>query len=154
MAVDSGLRVLVVEDNADHAEVILHALEHRPDVGQVAWVKDGEEALDFLHHRGPYADPASAPRPEVILLDLKLPKVGGHEVLRRIKEEPALADIPVVILSTTEREKDVAETYRVGAEGFLTKAAQFRTFIEKIRALDLPRLARAGAEAPPCDDAR
>ena len=140
MAADSGVRVLLVEDNVDHAEVVLHALEERPGVGHVAWVKDGEEALDFLH--------SSAPRPEVILLDLKLPKVGGHEVLRRIKAEPALAAIPVVILSTTERESEVAETYRVGAEGFVTKAAQFRTFIDKVRALDLERLAR------PCGDAR
>ena len=140
MATGRSLCILLVEDHPDHAEVILRALEDRAGVQQVSWVKDGEEALDFLHRRGPYADPTTAPRPGLILLDLKLPKVGGQEVLRRIKADAELATIPVVIVSTSEREKEVGDGYRVGADGFVTKAARIGRFIERIRAIDFERL--------------
>src|SRR5262245_61048273 len=98
------LTVLLVEDNPDHAELTLRALDTGSPM-RLVWVKDGEEALDYLHQRRRYADAEAAPRPDLILLDLKLTKIGGTEVLGRIKAEEHLRMIPVVMLTTSERER-------------------------------------------------
>jgi CheY-like chemotaxis protein len=100
-------------------------------------VKDGEEALDFLYRRGRYADPTTAPRPELILLDIQLPKVDGHEVLRRIKADEVLRAIPVVMLTTSEREDEVCQSYKVGANSFVSKPVRFADFVEKVRSVKL-----------------
>jgi CheY-like chemotaxis protein len=135
MNAQHAISILLVEDNPDHAELTLRALEESGGARRVFWVKDGEEALDFLHHRRAYADPASAPRPDLILLDLKLTKIGGTEVLRRIKAEEALQTIPVVMLTTSEREREVNESYRAGVNSFVTKPAPFGEFVERVQAI-------------------
>ena len=127
--------ILLVEDNPDHAELTLRALEDGGTSRKVFWVKDGEEALDFLHHRRRYAEAASAPRPDLILLDLKLTKIGGTEVLGRIKAEEDLRTIPVVMLTTSEREREVRESYRAGVNSFVTKPVPYKDFVEQVQTI-------------------
>ncbi len=131
------LNVLLVEDNPDHAELTLKALKDGNLLNEIAWVKDGEEALDFLYHRGRYTDATKAPRPGLILLDLRLPKVDGHEVLRRIKGDEDLRPIPVVMLTTSEREDEISQSYRAGANSFVSKPVRFADFVERVRSLKL-----------------
>ena len=127
--------VLLVEDNPDHAELTLRALEDGGFPKKVFCVKDGEEALDFLHRRRDYTDAAAAPRPDLILLDLKLTKIGGTEVLRRIKAEEDLQTIPVVMLTTSEREHEVTDSYRTGVNSFVVKPVQYKEFVEQVRTI-------------------
>jgi CheY-like chemotaxis protein len=131
------IHILLVEDNPDHAELTLKALANGNLMNHVNWVKDGEEALDFLHHRRQWADPALAPRPGLILLDIKLPKVDGQEILRRIKSDEGLRSIPVVMLTTSDREEEIAASYRAGANSFVTKPVRFAEFMERIKAVKL-----------------
>jgi two-component system response regulator len=145
MAERRSLNILLVENNPDHAEMTLWALQDGTGLRHLFWVKDGGEALDFLHRRGPFADPAAAPRPDLILLDLKLPKVGGHEVLRQIKADAALGTIPVVMLTTSSRDKEIAESDRLGAESFITKPAGFAEFVEGVRGIALLNTPRCPA---------
>ena len=132
-----AVTILLVEDNHDHAELTLRALKNGNVLNEVFWVKDGAEALDFLEHRGPYTDPATAPRPGLILLDLNLPKVDGHEVLRRIKADDTLRTIPVVMLTTSAREDEVSECYKAGANSYMCKPVQFPEFMERVRTIKL-----------------
>jgi len=129
-----AVSILLVEDNQDHAELTLKALANG---NSVFWVKDGEEALDFLQRRRRFTDPAAAPRPGLILLDIHLPKVDGHEVLRQIKSDEALRSIPVVMLTTSDRDEEVAATYGAGANSFVTKPVRFADFVERIKAVKL-----------------
>jgi CheY-like chemotaxis protein len=129
--------ILLVEDNPDHAELTLRALKNGHVLNEVFWVKDGAEALDFLEHRGPYADPDTAPRPGLILLDLNLPKVDGHEGLRRIKTDDTLRTIPVVMLTTSARDDEVSECYKAGANSYMCKPIRFTEFMERVRAIKL-----------------
>lgn len=134
---NSAETILLVEDNPDHAELTLRALGTSHLLNQVFWVKDGVEALDFLYHRGQYADGAGAPDPALILLDIKLPRLDGHEVLRQIKRDDRLRSIPVVMLTTSDRGDEVKECYRAGANSFVTKPLRFAEFVEKVRAVKL-----------------
>jgi CheY-like chemotaxis protein len=129
--------ILLVEDNADHAELTKRALEAGNVANDIVWAKDGEEALQYLFHRGPWSDPTSAPRPGLILLDVKLPKVDGHQVLRAVKEHPDLRRIPVVMLTTSERSDEVDDAYRAGANSWVTKPVRFAEFMETIKAVKL-----------------
>jgi CheY-like chemotaxis protein len=124
--------ILLVEDNQDHAELTLKALQNG---NQVFWVKDGQEALDFLQRRNRWADAHNAPRPGLILLDINLPKVGGHEVLKRIKADETLRSIPVVMLTTSDRDEEVAASYRAGVNSFVTKPVRFSDFVERIKSV-------------------
>jgi len=132
-----GPNILLVEDNPDHAELTLRALRDGNMLNEVFWVKDGEEALDFLYQRGRYANGAGVPRPGLVLLDIKLPKIDGHEVLRQIKIDEALRPIPVVMLTTSEREDEVAEAYRAGANSFVSKPVRFSDFVQKVKSVQL-----------------
>jgi CheY-like chemotaxis protein len=124
------LTILLVEDNPDHAELITRSfLEHRV-ANQLYRVPDGAEALDYLFRRGDYADPENSPRPHLILLDLRLPKVDGLEVLRKIKSDDDLCFIPVVVLTTSEAERDVARAYEHRANSYLLKPVDFEKFTE------------------------
>lgn len=129
--------ILLVEDNPDHAELTMRAPRDGNMLNDVYWVKDGEEALDFLHHRGRYAGGVEVPRPGLVLLDIKLPKVDGHEVLRQIKADEGLRPIPVVMLTTSEREDEVAEAYRAGANSFVSKPVRFSDFVQKVKSVKL-----------------
>ena len=129
-----AVTVLLVEDNPDHAELTLRALKDGNMINEVFWVKDGAEALEFLEHRGRYTDPDTAPRPGLILLDINLPKVDGHEVLRRIKTDEAFRTIPVVMLTTSARDDEVTECYKAGANSYVCKPVRFTDFMERVRA--------------------
>ncbi len=130
------ITILLVEDNPDHATLTMRALHKGNLLNDVVWVKDGAEALDFLYRRGAYETPP-APRPGLILLDIKLPKVDGHGVLRQIKSDEALRTIPVVMLTTSAQADDVNGSYGAGANSFITKPVSFADFMEKINAVQL-----------------
>jgi CheY-like chemotaxis protein len=125
--------ILLVEDNPDHAEVAIKALQKDTDTIEVLLAKDGEEALDLLARRGP--DGMPAPRIALILLDIHLPKITGHEVLRRIKADPELRSIPVVMLTTSGRSDDVDASYEAGANSYVEKPVSFWDFLERVNAV-------------------
>jgi CheY-like chemotaxis protein len=120
--------ILLVEDNPDHAELVMRSFEQHQIANTIYQAHNGEEALDYLFYRGQYTDPQSAPRPDVILLDLRLPRVNGLEVLKEIKNDAALRKIPVVILTTSEAEQDVAKAYEHHANSYLVKPVNFTKF--------------------------
>ena len=101
----------------------------------IAHLSDGQQALDYLRREGKHKDPQSSPRPDLVLLDLRLPRVDGFEVLRRLKASEEISHIPVVVLSTSEAEGDIAEAYHTGACSYLVKPAEFEAYIELIRGL-------------------
>ena len=129
--------ILLVEDNPDHALLTMRALQDGNLLNKVFWVKDGAEALDFLYHRGAYTDAAQAPRPGLILLDIKLPKVDGHAVLEQIKNDKDLQSIPTVMLTTSEAEEEVSHCYASGANSYVAKPVRFADFVDKVRAVKL-----------------
>src|SRR5687768_4235370 len=120
--------VMLVEDNIDHAELVLRTLADHNIANQVRHFLDGQSALDYLYKRGEYANSEDTPRPQVILLDLRLPRVDGMDVLKTIKEDPDLKSIPVVVLTTSEAEKDVARAYYNNANSYLVKPVGFEEF--------------------------
>ena len=124
------LVILLVEDNPDHTELILRSFQDYRVVNQIYHIPDGEAALDYLFRRGEYADPQKSPRPHVILLDLRLPKVDGMEVLKEIKAGEELRRIPVVILTTSEAERDIARAYDNHANSYLVKPIGFGKFTQ------------------------
>ena len=129
------VHILLVEDNPDHAHLTLTALNADTPVHSTYWVKDGQEALDFLHRQGEWTDAKQAPRPGLILLDINLPKVSGHEVLQTVKAHEGFRSIPVVMLTTANESREVAATYRAGANSFITKRVDFQQYKEQIKAL-------------------
>lgn len=129
--------ILLVEDNPDHAELTLKALKQNNVSNEVYWVNDGQEALDFMYHRGKYADEKTSPRPGLILLDIRLPKVDGLEVLKQLKEDPQLQSIPVIMLTTSDRDEEIAESYAGGANSYVVKPMGFEDFMKKVRKLKL-----------------
>src|SRR5581483_1741350 len=120
--------VMLVEDNLDHAELVMRTLEDHRIANKIRHFTDGQTALDYLMRRGEFSDPATTPRPHVILLDLRLPRVDGLEVLQTIKEDENLKAIPVVILTTSEAEKDVARAYYNHANSYLVKPLGYEEF--------------------------
>lgn len=129
--------ILLVEDNPDHVLIIKRGLAANNVVNEVYVAKDGQEAMDYLLHQGEHNDPDKAPRPGLILLDIKLPKLDGFEVLQRIKQNPVLKAIPVIILTSSDQEVDIAKGYLQGANSYVSKPMQFKEFIEKVRRLEL-----------------
>lgn len=122
--------ILLVEDNQDHADLIMRSLKDHQVANSVEHISDGEAALDYLFRRDQYADPVRSPRPGVILLDLRLPKIDGLEVLKEIKTSEELRKIPVVILTTSEAERDIAHAYEYHANSYLVKPVDFVEFTE------------------------
>ncbi|MCG3146750.1 MAG: Response regulator rcp1 [Verrucomicrobiae bacterium] len=124
--------ILLVEDNPADVEITLEAFRRSRSGNHVAVCRDGEEALDFLFQRGRFAKAGSAPRPDLVLLDLNLPRKSGIEILMQIKTEPALKDIPIVVLTTSDRDDDVRRSYQYGANSYLTKPVQFDDCVKLI----------------------
>jgi CheY-like chemotaxis protein len=122
------LIILLVEDNADHAELVKRNLQDFQVANRLVHVEDGEAALDYLHGRGPYADRREAPRPHLVLLDLRLPRIDGLEVLKEVKNHPGLHTIPVVVLTSSDAERDMAQAYEHHANSYLTKPVDFGRF--------------------------
>lgn len=127
--------ILVVEDSPEDYEVTIRAFKKASLVNPVYRCQDGEEALDFLHQRGPYAEPGRAPRPCLILLDLNLPGTDGREVLAQVKGDPRLRTIPVVVLTTSADERDVEGCYRAGANSYIQKPVSLESFLRAIQVL-------------------
>lgn len=120
--------VMLVEDNIDHAELVIRTLEDHRIANTIKHFSDGQSALDYLMRRGEYENPESSPRPHVILLDLRLPRVDGLEVLRIIKEDAEVQKIPIIVLTTSEAEKDVARAYDNHVNSYLVKPVGFEEF--------------------------
>lgn len=132
----SFVEILMVEDNANDVELTLHALRRNRIANSIHVVGDGEEALDFLFQRGAYADRGDGV-PRVILLDLKLPKVDGLEVLRIVKGDERTKLIPVVVLTSSREEKDIIESYRLNVNSYIVKPVDFEQFTDSVRQLGL-----------------
>jgi CheY-like chemotaxis protein len=128
--------ILLVEDEEAHARLTERAIRKAGNANRIHVVSDGEQALDYLFNRGKYADKGKFPHPGLILLDIKLPGVDGIEVLKQIKTDPVLRKIPVIMLTTSEREEDIAASYCHYANSYLTKPVGFKEFEEKVRQID------------------
>lgn len=130
------LDILLVEDEPAHAELTKRAIRKAGNANQIHIVPDGEKAFDYLYNRGEYEDKEKYPLPGLILLDIKLPGIDGIEVLKKIKENPLLKRIPVIMLTTSERDEDVVRSYEHYANSYLTKPVGFKEFEEKIMQID------------------
>lgn len=131
------VEILLVEDNPDDVELTLHALRQDNLANRVEVARDGEEALDFLFCRGPHAGRSFNHAPRLVLLDLKLPKVDGLEVLRQIKGDPRTRAIPVVILTASREEKDLVNGYQLGANAYIQKPVDFGQFRQMVKDVGL-----------------
>ncbi len=129
--------ILLVEDNPDDEVLTLRAFKKNNIKNEVVVAHDGEEALDFLFGRGAYAERNPQDIPEVVLLDLKLPKVDGLEVLRQVRADPRTRLLPVVILTSSKEEQDLIEGYSRGANSYVRKPVDFNDFVEAVRQLGL-----------------
>ncbi len=129
-------RILLVEDNPNDAELTLEALAEHNLTNAVELVKDGALALDYLYRRGAYAGRPDG-NPAVILLDLKLPKINGLEVLQQIRADENLKRIPVVVLTSSHEEKDMVASYNLGVNAYVVKPVEFHSFIDAVKALGL-----------------
>jgi len=127
------IEILLVEDNIDEAELTREALCEGRVRNRIHWVEDGEDALAFLHRQGRHS---AAPRPDLILLDLRLPRMSGQEVLTEIKQHPAWKRIPVVIMTSSDDEKDILAAYDKHANCYVTKPVDLDKFMEAVRSIE------------------
>jgi CheY-like chemotaxis protein len=139
--------ILLADDDEEDRMLASGALAESRVVNDLRCVEDGEELLDYLLHRGRYADPASSPTPGLILLDLNMPRKDGREALREIKAHPELRRIPVVVLTTSKAEEDIYRTYDLGANSFITKPVSFEGLVTVMR--DIGRYWIEIVELPP-----
>ena len=129
------ITLLLADDDPDDRLLARQALEKSRLANDLRCVEDGEELLDYLRRRGKYADPKESPRPGLVLLDLNMPRKDGREALREIKSDPKLRDIPVVVLTTSKAEEDIARTYNLGVNSYITKPVKFTALVEVMKAL-------------------
>lgn len=128
----NGAEILLVEDNSSDADLTIRALKQKNLSDQIEWVKDGEEALDYLFARGKYGNRNINQKPSVILLDLKMPKINGLEVLKEIRENTVTKVIPVVILTSSNEVKDIIKSYELGANSYIVKPVEFNAFLQSV----------------------
>lgn len=129
------MKILLVEDNFEHLRLTKYILRHNNVIGEVHVVRDGQEAIDYLQNRNQFSDPIANPRPDLILLDLNIPRINGREVLRLIKSDTSLTNISVVVLSSSDREEDVTYAYEHGAAAYISKSAGFELLNEALSSL-------------------
>ncbi|MDD1693476.1 MAG: response regulator [Methanoregula sp.] len=129
------LHILLVEDNEDHAELVIRSMRDLTVANTVHHVADGELALDYLFQRNTYTDITKSPRPDLVLLDLRLPRVDGLEVLKTVKTTPSLLRIPVVVLTSSDAGSDIARAYDYHANSYIVKSMDFRTFTRMMKDL-------------------
>ena len=131
------VEILLVEDNPNDVELTLHALKKSHLTNNIHVVRDGEEALDFFFGNADSDPNKKVPGPKVILLDLKLPKIDGMEVLRKLKGNPATRSIPVVVLTSSNEERDIVETYSLGVNSYIVKPVDFAKFVQSMHTLGM-----------------
>ena len=134
---EDSVEILLVEDNPNDVELTLHAFKAHNLANRIEVVRDGAEALEFIFGAGAYAQRRIVDGPKVILLDLKLPKVDGREVLRQIKSDPRTRAIPVVVLTSSREERDIVESYLLGVNSYIVKPVDFEQFTEAVRNLGM-----------------
>ena len=134
---EKPVEILLVEDDPNDVELTLHALKKNNLANRIEVVRDGAEALEFIFCTGRYAHRSIENSPKVVLLDLKLPKVDGLEVLRRVKSDPRTKTTPVVVLTSSREERDIVESYKLGVNSYITKPVVFEQFTEAVRQLGL-----------------
>jgi two-component system response regulator len=156
MQMDDPIEILLVEDDPRDVQLTLHAFREHHLANEMRVVRDGEEALEFIFRTGQYANRSPADQPKVILLDLKLPKVDGLEVLRRIKADAETRTIPVVVLTSSREERDIVDSYELGVNSYIVKPVDFEQFTEAVRSLGLywlllnqPPVPNGSDEPPP-----
>lgn len=148
------LHILLVEDNPDHAELVRRSFEGIQNASVLHHVEDGEAALDYLLGKGGYADRAQFPAPDLVLLDLRLPRVDGLEVLRHVKTHPTLRSTPVVVLTTSDAERDAAMAYKHHANGFMTKPLDPQRLTRMMKDLGFHGLAQKSPKPAPAEGTR
>jgi len=129
--------IVLVEDNEDDEKLTLMAFEKNGIANKIIVLRDGEEALDYLFGTGPYADRDLGDKPQVIMMDLKLPKIGGLEVLKKIREDDRTKYLPVVVLTSSKEDQDIIQAYNLGTNAYVRKPVDFIHFIEAIKQLGL-----------------
>ena len=129
------LNIMVAENDEDDRALVKFAFAECKLPNSIHFVEDGEQLLDYLNHRSPYEDPANSTRPDLILLDLDMPRMNGHEALKEIKGDPKLRSIPVVIFTTSKATQDINSTYNMGANSFIVKPVTYDGLIEVMNAL-------------------
>lgn len=127
--------ILLAEDDPDDRLLTIRALKKNRLANDIKWVENGEELMDYLHRRGDYSDAAAAPRPGLILLDLNMPRMDGREALQAIKSDENLRRIPIVVLTTSQAEKDILQSYNLGVNAFVTKPVTFEGLAEAVKVL-------------------
>jgi two-component system, response regulator len=131
------VRMLLVEDNPDDIVLIQRAIKQANIVNQMWVVRDGQEAVDFLRHQGPFQDESVSPRPGLILLDINIPKINGLEVLQIIKQDNGLKGIPTVMLTVSRREEDIIKGYNYGCNSFVQKPLEFEKFVDAVKQIGM-----------------
>lgn len=129
------VNILLADDDEDDCMLAREALVESRLSSELHVVKDGEELMDYLYHRGKYAIPSSSPRPGLILLDLNMPKKDGREALKEIKSDPELRQIPVIVLTTSKAQEDIYRTYDLGANSFIIKPMDFASLVEVMQTI-------------------
>ena len=127
--------ILMADDDEDDVLLVRDAFEQSKLLNDFYTVLDGVELMDYLKQRGKYADPTAAPRPDIILLDLNMPRKDGREALQEIKADPGLCDIPIIVLTTSKIHEDILKTYKDGGNSFITKPVTFQSMCEVIQKL-------------------
>lgn len=137
MSKPDGVEILLVEDNPSDAELTLHALRKHNLANRIQRVRDGEEALDFIFCRGVFSARRAETGPRLVLLDLKLPKIDGLQVLREIKSDPTTRPIPVIVLTSSKQERDLMNSYELGVNSYIQKPVNFTEFQDVVRQLGM-----------------
>lgn len=129
------ITILIADDDDEDRRYVEKAWQKSRAVNDLRFVENGEDLMDYLYHRGQYAEPASAPRPGLILLDLNMPRKDGREALREIKANLDLRQIPIVVLTTSQTEEDIYRSYDLGASSFITKPLTFASLLDVVRVM-------------------
>jgi CheY-like chemotaxis protein len=131
------VEILLVEDNPNDAELAIRALKAHNLANKLVWLKDGVEALDFIFAQGQYADRSIEDIPKVVLLDLKLPRVNGLEVLEKVKSDKQTRTIPIVVLTSSSEERDIVTSYNLGVNSYILKPVDFDKFVDAVKDVGL-----------------
>lgn len=134
---EKTITILMADDDEDDRLMAQEALQEARLANDLHFVLDGEELMDYLYHQGKYTDVSNAPRPGLILLDLNMPKKDGREALKEIKSDPALRQIPIVVLTTSKAEEDIYRSYNLGVNSYITKPVSFEGLVEVMKALSI-----------------